>query len=133
MNAIHGFVYAVEAEDWAFAYRCLTPRSRENFSETKMYFAILLYEDPETGVGLHDLITRSELNRSFLDYSCENAGATSASLMLQYDYVNERGIEDTILLDVFLERSSRRDELDGEVDRWEIDLLRTAAPLAPRA
>ncbi len=133
MNAVRGFVYGVESEEWEFAYNSLTPESREQFSETKMYFAILLYKDPKTSVGLYDLITKSELNRGFLDWDPLNPNRLSASLMCQYDYINERGIEDTILFEIYLKKRNSTDKDGAEIDRWEIDLMRTAATFAPEA
>jgi hypothetical protein len=61
---LKGFVYAVDAHQWGYAYESLSKSTRDEIGAVKFQVAIRYLREPETDVPLFDLISNAlELRR----------------------------------------------------------------------
>jgi len=112
--ALVGFVYALETESWDYAYRSLSARSREKFSQLELRVGLAFLEDPRTGIPLIDIIRGSMQERTIDDYASDAEQVVVWCLW--------EGEKDTYDTEVILVRET--DEETGSL-HWKVDLAAT--------
>jgi hypothetical protein len=117
LGALKGFAYAIEAEQWDYAYESLTATTREEIGHLKFRVAIEFLNDPIGDVSIHELIT-NVFAWAPLAESRDHALIRIVSRGRQPD-----GRLLVRALDV---------ELAYEEEEWRLDLLATAEGLASR-
>lgn len=111
INVVDAFKYAVEADQWEFAFDCVTHESRGDSSPYRL-FALRLLKN-EDGITYHDLIVRSTRERPAYYRS-----VNEATVDVFYEGENSEGTAVFVVLSVFLLR-------DPATDVWLIDLVST--------
>ena len=115
LGALKGFAYAVEAEQWDYAYESLTEGTREEIGHLKFRVAIEFLNDPIGHVSIYTLVT-NVFAWAPLSEDSHHARVRIVSRGTQPD-----GRLVVRALDVVLSFE------DGE---WHLDLLATAEGLA---
>lgn len=115
LSALKGFAYAIETEQWDYAYASLTKASREELGHFKFRVAIEFLSDPIGDASIYDLITNvfawqplAERRDQALVGILSRAKQSDGRLVIRR-------------LDV---------ELSYEEEEWRLDLLGTAERLA---
>ena len=132
-QTVSGFVYAVRAGQWDFAYNSLSRATREDLSATKFYLAVQLISDPTTGVPIYDTIVEAQRDRSQL---MPGRDAGHCSIFLYHSGTTPpSGDADaavaTEIRELELDLTLEPDETSGRPE-WKIDLARTVSRLGAR-
>ena len=113
LETLRGFVYAVDAHQWGYAYDSLASSTREEVGYLKFQVAILYLNDPVEGqVALFDLISNSILRKT----PARPVGPDMAAMTVVTHARDERGKL------VFFEAQLLFRLEEGE---WHFDLLRS--------
>lgn len=115
LSALKGFAYAVEAQQWDYAYQSLNQGTREEIGHWKFRVAIEFLNDPIGDVSIYTLITNV-----FLWVPLARNG-DHARVQIVSRGIRPNGRPVVRALDVMLSLE------DGE---WYLDLLATAEGLA---
>ena len=115
LGALKGFAYAVEAEQWDYAYQSLTEGTREEIGHLKFRVAIAFLNDPIGDVSIYTLVT--------------NVFAW-APLWENRDHARVQIISRGRQPDGRLVVRALNVELSFEDGEWRLDLLATAEGLA---
>ena len=117
LETLRGFVYAVDAHQWGYAYESLTSSSREEVGFIKFQVAILYLNEPVEGkVALFDLISNCIYRRT----PAVPAGPDTAEMTVVTHARDERGaiayFEVKLLF--HLEEEEWRFDLVGSINRF---------------
>ena len=113
LETLRGFVYAVDAHQWGYAYDSLTGSSREEVGFLKFQVAVLYLDDPVEGqVALFDLISNSIYRKT----PARPAGPDMAAMTVVTHARDDRGKP------VYFEAQLLFHYEEGE---WRFDLLRS--------
>ena len=120
-DTLKGFVYAVDAHQWAYAYESLAESSRQEYGQLRVEVVIRFLAEPNTGIALFDLISNALELRTPPSYYAQGLRAEIL--------VVTRGRDDTGRL-VFFQASLyfvKEKAADGEIEgeEWHLDLLRS--------
>lgn len=118
LGALKGFAYAVEAEQWDYAYQSLTEGTREEIGRLKFRVAIKFLNDPIGDVSIYTLLT------NVFRWAPLWANRHHARVRIVSSGTRPDGRLVVRALDVVLTLE------DGE---WRLDLLATAEGLAARS
>lgn len=72
-QALRGFVYGVEAGQWNYSYSLLDERSRSEYESFELELAVLILEDPVSGLSVYDIITNALSRRGKIEESDRRA------------------------------------------------------------
>ena len=115
LGALKGFAYAVEAEQWDYAYESLTEGTREEIGRLKFRVAIEFLNDPIGDVSIYTLVT------NVFAWAPLWEGRQNARVRILSRGTQRDGRLVVRALDVVLSL---------EDDEWHLDLLATAEGLA---
>ena len=119
LGALKGFAYAVEAEQWDYAYQSLTEGTREEIGHWKFRVAMEFLNDPIGDVSIYTLVT--------------NVFAWGAPLSTDHHHARVRIVSRGTQPDGRLVVRALDVVLTLEDGEWRLDLLATAEGLVARS
>ncbi len=119
-NTLNGFVYAVDAGQWDFAYTCVSSEDRETYDITPFEMEVglnFIFKHPRWGIPLKRIILDAERSRAY-----EVAvSAEERKLHVFYAGTTDEGISIDLPIWIYLVRES----IDGSPPLWRIRFEKT--------
>ena len=112
-QALRGFVYGVEAGQWNYSYSLLDERSRSEYESFELELAVLILEDPVSGLSVYDIITNALSRRGKIEESDRRA-----TIQVVSKSPNPNNPNNSI-------RRRLRVFFTKEGDEWRLDLVGT--------